>query len=54
MSYPTHRTSIRPACLVVILALMAGCASHRAPPTCKGPFTPINSPVTAATHDPQR
>jgi hypothetical protein len=28
--------------LIVVGCLTQGCASHRRPPECKGPYTPIN------------
>jgi hypothetical protein len=40
--------------IALLLLYIAGCASHRAPPLCKGPYTPINASLTATAHDPQR
>jgi starvation-inducible outer membrane lipoprotein len=36
----------------IATVLLTACASH--PPMCKGPYTPINDPTSAAAHDPQR
>jgi hypothetical protein len=33
---------------IIVGCLTQGCASHRRPPECKGPYTPINSASMAS------
>ena len=54
MRHADHRNSAWGFIALAGMLLIGGCASHRAPPTCKGAFTPINQPMTAASNDAQR
>lgn len=47
------RKVIRLTVLIIVGCLTQGCASHRRPPECKGPYTPINL-SSMASHGTQR
>ena len=40
--------------LAALIALAQGCALRGRPPECKGPYTPINSPLTVSSDGTQR
>ncbi len=47
--HPFH-TSLTVIVLLGLMVALSGCITHRGdPPTCKGPYTPINPPA-GATH----
>ncbi len=40
--------------VIVVLSLLAACASHRtAPPECNGPYTPVNPAMAVAANGTQ-
>ena len=53
MSCPAIRLP-RLITLAALIALAQGCAHRGRPPECKGPYTPINSPLTVFSDGTQR
>jgi hypothetical protein len=55
VSHPRARTVISRWMLVLVLAHLTACATHRhAPPECKGSYTPINQTSSVVSNGPQR
>lgn len=48
-----HQVRCSGALLALIVAVQ-GCATHHPPPECKGPYTPINPSLVAASDGSQR
>jgi hypothetical protein len=48
--HPRFETSFTAMALLGLFVALSGCVTHRGdPPTCKGPYTPINQPA-GVTH----
>jgi hypothetical protein len=53
-TYKESVVSMRICSVIVVLSLLAACASHRtAPPECNGPYTPVNPAMAVAANGTQ-